>query len=145
MRSLILAVVVAAALAGTALVPTSAYGGNFDGKRPLLCTAFRLFECDLSDGCLPATAAELGVAGSWTMDFKKKQVTGTAPGSLPNTIGQVELLDGKLFLSGIQDGLPNERDGVAWSVSINDPDGVMTLMAAGEGVGIVGLGSCVPK
>jgi len=141
MRGLILALVMTA----VAFVAAPAAGEQFDGKRALLCTAFRMFECDLAEGCVPVTAQEIGAAGSWTVDFKKKEFTGTTENSLPNAIQHVALLDGKLFLSGIQDGLPIERDGVAWSVSINNPDGVMTIMVAGEGVGIVGLGSCVPR
>lgn len=141
MRGLILVVLMTATTFAAA--PTSAE--QFDGKRPLLCSVFRMFECDLSEGCIPVTAEEIGSASSWTVDFKNKEFTGTTDNAQPNAIDRVELLDGKLFLSGIQDGLPIERDGVAWSVSINNPDGVMTIMVAGEGVGIVGLGSCVPK
>ena len=141
MRGLILAGLITT----SAMVAVPAIADQFDGKRPLLCSAFRMFECDLSGGCLPVTAEEIGSASSWTVDFKKKQFTGTTKGAEPNAIDRVEMLDGKLFLSGIQDGLPVERDGVAWSVSINNPDGVMTMMVAGEGVGIVGLGSCVPE
>jgi hypothetical protein len=137
--------IVAAAMTAAAIVPAAAQSEQFDGKRPLLCSAFRMFECDLTHGCAAVTADEIGAAGAWTIDFKKKQFTGTAANSQPNAIDRVELLDGKLFLSGIQDGLPVERDGVAWSLSINNPDGVMTVMVAGEGVGIVGLGSCVPR
>ena len=136
---------VAATITAAAMVPGLAGAETFDGKTPLLCSAFQMFECELAHGCTQVTADELGAAGSWNIDFRKKQVTGTAASSEPNTIDRVELLDGKLFLSGIQDGLPEERDGVAWSVSINNPDGVMTIMVAGEGVGIVGLGSCVPQ
>jgi len=140
MRSLILAVVAAAAVAAA-----PAAGEQFDGKRTLLCSAFRMFECDLANGCVPVTAEELGSESSWTLDFKKKEFTGTSENALPNAMEQVKLLDGKLFLSGIQDGLPIKRDGVAWSVAINNPDGVMTKAVVGEGFGIVGLGSCVPR
>jgi hypothetical protein len=141
MRNSILAVVMTA----TAFVAAPATAEQFDGKRPLLCSAFRLFECDLSAGCVPVTAEEIGAAGSWTVDFKKKEFTGTTENALPNAIEHVELLDGKLFLSGVQDGLAIERDGVAWSVSINNPDGVMAMAVVGEGFGIIGLGSCVTR
>jgi hypothetical protein len=104
-----------------------------------------MFECDIAGGCTAVTPEELGSSSSWIVDFRKKTITGTSPNAQPNDIDRVELLDGKLFLSGIQDGLENERDGVAWSVSINNPDGVMTIMVAGEGVGVVGLGSCVTR
>ena len=132
-------------MAATVLPMASVLAEPFDGKQPLLCSAFRLFECDLADGCNPATAQELGTSSSWTVDFRKKEFTGTNPNALPNAIRHVELLDGKLFMTGVQDGLPDQRDGVAWSVSINNPDGVMTITAAGERVALVGLGSCVPQ
>ncbi len=141
MRTMMAATVLTAA----AILPTAVTAEQFDGKRPLYCSAFRMFECDLSHGCVPVTTDEIGIAGAWHIDFKKKQVVCASANSKPNAIDRVELLDGKLFLSGIQDGLPEERDGVAWSVSINNPNGVMTIMVAGEGVGIVGLGSCVPQ
>lgn len=128
-----------------ALSGASAAADQFDGKRDLLCSAFRMFECDLANGCTAVTPAELGASSSWIVDAKKKTITGTNPNAQPNEIDRVELLDGKLFMSGIQDGLPGERDGVAWSVSINNPDGVMTIMVAGEGIGVVGLGSCVTR
>lgn len=136
----------ALALALTAIMTsTAAHAELFDGKRSLLCSAFRMFECDIAGGCNAVSAEELGIAGSWVLDFRSNSLTGTQPNSQPNSIDRVELLDGKLFLSGIQDGLADQRDGVAWSVSINNPDGTMTLSVAGERVGYVGLGSCVPE
>ena len=142
MNNSILAVMVM--IAG-AFAAAPAAAEQFDGKRPLLCSAFRMFECEMATGCNPVTAEEIGTSGSWTLDFKKKEFTGNSENALPNAIEHVELLDGKLFLSGVQDGLPIERDGVAWSVAINNPDGLMTMMVAGEGFGLVGLGSCVPR
>ena len=142
MNNSILAVMVM--IAG-AFAAAPAAAEQFDGKRPLLCSAFRLFECEIATGCNPVTAEEIGAAGSWTVDFKKKELTGTTENAQPNEIDKVELLDGKIFLSGVQDGLPIARDGVVWSMAINSPDGVMTMTAAGEGFVIVGLGSCVPR
>ena len=141
MRSSILAVVIMTA----AVTAAPAIAEQFDGKRPLLCSAFRMFECDMANGCLPVKPEEVGAADSWNIDFKKKEFTGNNEGALPNAIEHVELLDGKLFLTGVQDGLPVQRDGVAWSAAINNPDGVMTMTVTGEGFVLVGLGSCVTR
>lgn len=138
-------VIISCLMLPLALSGASAVAEQFDGKRALLCSAYRMFECDIANGCMAVTPEELGASSSWVVDFKKKAITGTNPNAEPNAIDRVELLDGKLFLSGIQDGLPGERDGVAWSVSINNPDGRMTIMVAGEGVGVVGLGNCVTR
>ena len=102
MKTLLLSALVLTATAGAA----TAQAELFDGKRPLLCTAQRLFECNISTGCTPVSASEIGAPGSWTVDFRKKQFTGTNENAVPNAIDRVELLDGKLFLTGIQDGLP---------------------------------------
>ena len=118
---------------------------HFDGKRPLLCTATQMFECDLTYGCMQVTADEIGAANAWAIDFKKRQLTPAIPGRAPNAIAHSEVLDDKIFMTGVQDGDPNESDGVAWSASINAANGVMTLMIAGEDVGFVGLGNCVPN
>ena len=117
----------------------------FDGKRPLLCTAAQMFECDLTYGCLQVTPDELGATNAWAIDFKKQQLTPTGMGRATNAIGHVEVLDNKIFMTSVQDGDPEANDGVAWSASINAADGLLTLMIAGEGVGFVGLGNCIPN
>ena len=94
----------AGALAAAAILPAVAGAEQFDGKRPLLCSAFQMFECDLAQGCQQVNAEQIGVASSWNIDFRKKQVIGTSANAEPNAIDRVEVLDGKLFLSGIQDG-----------------------------------------
>ncbi|MEE4382439.1 MAG: hypothetical protein V2J02_10620 [Pseudomonadales bacterium] len=133
-----------AALAGILAAPT-AFAAQFDGSRPLLCSAYRMFECDIEAGCVPVQPTEIGASSAWELDFRKMEMTGTAPGSAANAIDKMEVLDGKLFLTGVQDGLPVQRDGVAYSVAINDPDGFMSITVAGEHVAFVGLGNCAPR
>lgn len=125
---------------------TQAYAAksHFDGKQPLFCTAVQMYQCDLTDGCIQVTAEEIGAGSAWHIDFKKKQLIAIREGAAPNSIQHIEVLDGKIFMTSVQDGSPTESDGVAWSVSINAADGMMTIMVAGEGVGFVGLGSCIP-
>ena len=116
---------------------------RLDGKQPMFCTAVQMFQCDLTYGCIQVTADEIGAASSWNIDFEKKLLTPTTIGAAPNPIQRSEVLDGKIFMTSVQDGSPDEIDGVAWSVSINTTDGLMTITVAGDGVGFVGLGNCV--
>ena len=116
---------------------------RLDGKQPMFCTAVQMFECDLTSGCFQVSPDEIGAASSWNIDFKKGLLTPTTIGAGSNPIKHSEVLDGKIFMSSVQDGSPDESDGVAWNVSINTANGLMTITVAGDGVGWVGLGNCV--
>ena len=140
MRRFIITVLITA----TAAAQAQAAQMRLDGKRPMFCTAVQMYQCDLTYGCFQVTADEIGAASSWNIDFRKKLLTPTSIGAAPNPIQRSEVLDGKIFMTSVQDGSPDEIDGVAWSVSINTADGLMTFAVVGDGVGFVGLGSCVP-
>lgn len=140
MRRFIITVLITATAAAQAQTAQM----RLDGKRPMFCTAVQMYQCDLTYGCFQVTADEIGAASSWNIDFKKKLLTPTKRGAAPNPIQHSEVLDGKIFMTSVQDGSPDEIDGVAWSVSINAVDGLMTFAVVGDGVGFVGLGSCVP-
>ena len=58
------------------------------------------------------------------------------------TIERLEHLDGKLIVEGAQDGLENVKDGLGWTMAINDDSGEMVLTAAGDRVGFVIFGEC---
>ena len=141
MRRFIITVLITA----TGAAQTQAAQNHFDGKRPLFCTAMQMYQCDLTNGCFQVTAEEIGTASAWNIDFKKMLLTPAKAGAAPNPIQHSEVLDGKIFMTSVQDGHPDEIDGVAWSASINSVDGIMTIMAAGDGFGFIGLGSCVPR
>ena len=135
--------VITVLITAIAAAQTQAAQMHLDGKRPMFCTAVQMFQCDLTYGCIQVTADEIGAASSWNIDFEKKLLTPTSIGAAPNPIQRSEVLDGKIFMTSVQDGSPDEIDGVAWSVSINTTDGLMTITVAGDGVGFVGLGNCV--
>ena len=58
------------------------------------------------------------------------------------TIERLEHIDGKLIIEGAQDGLENVRDGLGWTMAINEESGEMVLTAAGDRVGFVVFGAC---
>lgn len=119
----------------------------FDGKRPLLCSVHQLFECDAPDACAAVTPEQIGAFSHLDIDFKNKLITRAGEESpQKSTIDRVEAgLDGKLIMSGIEDGEAEVRDGAGWTMSIMDPEGTMVLAVAGDGFAVVGLGACVPK
>ena len=119
----------------------------FDGKRPLLCSVHQLFECDAPNDCQAVSPGEINGVSHLEIDFAKKLITQPGVESNQQTaIEQVVIgLDGKLILQGIEDGLPDVRDGAGWTISIMDPEGTMVMTTAGDGFAVVGLGACVPQ
>ncbi len=134
-----------AALLG--FVPTLASASYFDGKTDLLCSVHQLFECDAPNACQAVTPEQIDGFSHLDVDFGARLITRAGEDSPQKT--DIEVIepgvDGKLILSGIEDGSPDERDGAGWTISILDPEGTMVMAVAGDGFAVVGLGACVPK
>ena len=128
-------------------VSTAAADGYFDGQTPLLCSVQQLFECDPPNGCLAVTPAQIQGFSHFDIDFNKKVITRAGEDSQQKSlIKSVENgIDGKLFIQGIEDGQPDQRDGAGWTISIMNLEGTMVMAVAGDGFAVVGLGACVPK
>ena len=126
---------------------TVASAGIFDGKKPLLCSVYQLFECDPPNGCLAVTPDQIDGVSHLDIDFRKKLITRAGEKSTQKSaIESIKTdIDGKLIIQGIEDGGGGVRDGAGWNISIMDPEGTMVLAVAGDGFAIVGLGACVPK
>ena len=92
-----------AALMG--FVATASSASFFDGKRPLLCSVYQLFECDAPNDCQMVTPEQIGGVSHLNIDFKNKTITRAGVESKQtSTIDSVETIDSKLILSGIEDG-----------------------------------------
>ncbi|MDJ0860964.1 MAG: hypothetical protein QNJ87_15360 [Gammaproteobacteria bacterium] len=131
-----------------AFLATSAWAVDyFDGKRPLLCSIYQLFECDPPNACQAVTPADINGVSHLDVDFGKKLITRAGTDSPQQSkIRDVETgVDGKLIIQGVEDGQEGVRDGAGWSISIMSPEGTMVMAVAGDGFAVVGLGACVPK
>ena len=122
----------------------SAVAGNFDGSKDLLCAIMAIKEC-LPDGkCLDVTAEEVGIPNFLRIDFTNKKLSATfADGS--NKISPIvnsEKIDGKLILQGAEDGIEGVRDGLGWSLAIDEENGKMVLTASGDAVAFAMFGAC---
>ncbi len=134
-----------AALIGCVTTVSSA--GTFDGKKPLLCSVYQLFECDPPNGCLAVTPDQIEGVSHLDIDFSKKLVTRAGEKSAQKSVieSMKTNIDGKLIIQGIEDGGAGVRDGAGWNISIMEPEGTMVLAVASDGFAIVGMGGCVPK
>jgi len=140
--------VVAALLLSATLLASPLAGAvdsYFDGKDPLLCTIQRVYQCEIGAACGKVSREEIGAARNLAINFKHKQVTRIGgEDTRVSDIDNVEIIDDKLVLQGIEDGAESERDGGGWTLSITDPEGEMTLTVSGHAVAFVGLGHCAP-
>ena len=122
-----------------------AAAADFDGSKPLLCSAATLSECIPGGVCEQVTSDSINAPDFLRIDFKKKTVTADAPGQEdrpPSPIKTTTTIDDKLFLQGADDGVEGVRDGLAWSLAIDQTAGKMVLTASGDEVGFVIFGAC---
>ncbi len=119
----------------------------FDGRKPLLCSVYQLFECDHPNACQTVTPEEINGVSHLDINFRDKVITRAGVESPQKSrIKNVETgVDGKLIIQGVEDGQKDVRDGAGWSISIMNPEGTMVMAVAGDGFAVVGLGACVPK
>jgi hypothetical protein len=136
-----------ALLVGSTLTSSAAFAVDsyFDGKNPLLCTLQRIYQCEIGAACNKVSAEEVGAARHLAINFKHKQITHIGDdNNRVSDIDNVEIIDEKVIMQGIEDGKDSERDGGGWSLSITDPEGEMTLTVSSHAVAFVGLGHCTP-
>mgnify|MGYP001815883655 CR=1 FL=1 len=135
-----------ALVALTATATTASADSYFDGKQPLLCSVYQLFECDAPNACTKVTPEQIDGFSHLDIDFKKKLIIQPGVDSdKKSTIKSVETIDSKLFIQSIEDGAQGVRDGAGWTISIMDPEGTMVMAVAADGFGVIALGACVPK
>ena len=114
-----------------------AAAADFDGSRNLLCAPTDLVECGGAGECQRLTAEELNIPQFFTVDFKKKQMSGKLEnGEVTTTaIQNVAKHEGRTILQGAENGR-------AWSMVIGQMTGDMTAAIAGDGTGFVLFGVC---
>ena len=134
-------------LVGSTLASSGAFAVDsyFDAKDPLLCTIQRIYQCDIGAACNKVDQQEIGAARNLAINFKHKQVTRIGDDHKRiSDIDNVEIIDNKIVMQGIEDGNNPELDGGGWTMTVTDPEGEMALTVSGHAVAFVGLGHCTP-
>ncbi|MGD9043148.1 MAG: hypothetical protein PVG06_05505 [Desulfobacterales bacterium] len=121
-----------------------AVAGDFDGSKPLICAVIDLVECQPGGKCQQVTAEDVGIPNFLKINFKEKKISAThSNGSKRSTeIENFEKIDGKIIIQGAEDGIEDVRDGLGWSLAINEETGKTVLTASGDEVGFVIFGAC---
>lgn len=121
-----------------------AFGGDFDGSTSLTGTVDKILEIYPSRINNDADPDTVGLPRNFVIDFKEKTVRPSKDSVIRriSKIKRVEHVENKLVLQGIEEGVENVDDGLAWSMAISKKTGQVVLSASGDGVAYVVFGTC---
>lgn len=115
-----------------------------DGSESVICAATDIMECVPDGGCERVSAKESGIPRFLQVDFAAQQITHARPDgdAIVSPIERSETIDGRLILQGAEDGFEGVRDGIGWSLAIDEASGDMVLTGSGLDAGFVIFGAC---
>lgn len=121
-----------------------AAAGGFDGSTPLSGTVDKVLEVSRTRVNHDADPDTVGLPRKFIIDFEHRTLRPSNDSLIRRTskIKRVEHIENKLVLQGVEDGVENVDDGLAWSLVISKKTGHAVLSAAGDGVAYVVFGQC---
>ena len=127
-------------------MPQTAFSGDFDGLKPLVGSVDKIIEINSLKINNDVDPDAVGLPRNFFIDFKEKKLRPSKDSLVRKTsnIYRVEQIENKLILQGIDEGVENIDDGLAWSITISKKTGKVVLSASGDGVAYVVFGTCIP-
>ena len=132
------------ALALGCLTVSAGHAAAIDGTEPVICALAEVMECVPNEACKRVSADSIGAPRFLRINFADGRITSARPGGdgTTSSIERSEVVDGKLILQGAEDGIEGVRDGIGWSLSIDQTSGNMVLTGSGDDVAFVIFGAC---
>jgi len=143
MKNLTRLLLVTGLIAGSTIVMAT----PFDGSKPLVCATQYVSQCDAGTDCINVTPESVSLPDLFIVDAGNKVIMATPEsGSDRKTaIERSEILDGKLMLQGADDGIEDFRDGLGWTMAIDEETGKLVFSASGDGFAMVVFGACTVR
>ena len=128
------------------IMPQTAFSGDFDGLKPLAGSVDKIIEINTLKIINDVDPDAVGLPRNFFIDFKEKILRPTKDSLVRRTskINRVEHIENKLILQGVDEGVENVDDGLAWSITISKKTGKVVLSASGDGKAYVVFGKCIP-
>jgi len=125
---------VAAVLAGAAM-PAMAAG--LDGSEPITCATSETHDCEPGADCIRDSPESVNLPRLIRLDFAGKKATTKSTSGEERTaeIASQRVDSGRLILQG-------EQNGNAWSLSVKQDSGVMSLAISSGETALVAFGVC---
>ena len=119
------------------LVPYHLAVAQYDGSVPLLCAPIQAIDCDVEDPCLRGTPDDVNIPNFFRINLQEKMITAVKEGGRQTAIKNIERINGKTILQGVQDGR-------GWTMIMSEHTGKMSATVSDDGVGFVVFGACTP-
>jgi hypothetical protein len=127
-------------------MPQTAFSSDFNGLKPLAGSVDKIIEINTLKVIDDVDPDAVGLPRNFFIDFKEKILRPSKDSLVRKTskINRVEHIENKLILQGIDEGVENVDDGLAWSITISKKTGKVVLSASGDGVAYVVFATCTP-
>ena len=126
------------------LFPFISFAEDYDGSKLLLGTVEKVLKINqfrVSENVDPDI---VGLPRRFFIDIEQKRVLPSKESMVRriSKIKHVEHIENIAVLQGVEEGVVNVDDGLAWSMVISKKSGKVILSASGDGVAYVVFGSC---
>ena len=127
------------------LVAPAAMAGDFDGSKAMICAAVDVIECFPGGKCQNVSAEDVNLPDFLRLNFEDKIIRAQMIGreNLKTDIESIDKIDGKLIIQGAEDGREDTKDGLGWSMAIDEESGKLVFTASGGEVAFVVFGACI--
>jgi len=128
----------------TLLSAAIGFTGDFDGSRLLACVAEKGIEYRRMGSPKDFDPESVGLPNKFILDFKNRKIVPTQDSLIrrTTTIKQSQVIENKLILQGVDEGVEGVQDGIGWSMAISQDTGKFVISASGTSVGYVVFGDC---
>ena len=128
-------------LAAAGCLLTGSTAAAIDTSEPFLCAVTQVNECLDGFGCESVLPEMVNAPTFIWVDMKKKHIR-TSINEKGSRIANQMTVDGRHVIQGAEDGNPNQIDGAAWSLSIEDETGRFVGAVALQQASVTLFGAC---